>query len=209
MGEGNFFCNFSVCFHNIHRKMPLMKKIITIIAVTAFIILFSTHEGQAELSGSNSQTQIKPAITKYVKNAQQSEKARLKYMMWDVYDATLLTSNGNYQHDEPFALTLDYLIDLKGKKIAERSIVEMRKQGISDAAKLEEWENILKDIFPNVEKGNSITGIRDKNGYTIFFKNNTKIGQIEDPKFTKHFFDIWLGSKTSEPEMRQQLLGLR
>jgi len=150
-----------------------------------------------------------PPVQKYVKNAEKSDTARLKYMIWNVYDATLFTSNGAFKADKPFALQLEYLVDLKGAKIAERSIVEMRKQGFNDEEKLSIWEKQLKEIFPDVDKGSSITGIRDAKGNTIFYKNNSEIGQIKNPEFTQSFFDIWLSPKTSEPEMRQQLLGLK
>jgi len=148
-------------------------------------------------------------VDDFVQNVQKSDTARLKYMIWNVYDATLFTPNGDYKSDSPFALELKYLVDLKGDKIAERSIVEMRKQGFLNEEKLNQWEEKMKEIFPNVEKGSSITGIRDSKGNAIFYKNEKLIGKFEDTEFTKNFFDIWLSPKTSEPEMREQLLGLK
>ena len=149
-----------------------------------------------------------PQVERYVSNPTIQGTARLKYLMWNVYDATLYTSNDLHKNEGPYALKLDYLLDLKGAAIAERSIKEMRQQGFNDQAKLVAWESALKNIFPDIKKGNSIIGIRDDNNYTIFYKNNLKIGQINDPEFTKCFFDIWLGKETSQPQLRTQLLGL-
>ena len=149
-----------------------------------------------------------PQVQRYVEGAIKKGEARLKYLLWDVYDATLYTSNDQYKETEPFALKLDYLISLNGKDISERSIEEIQKQGFKDQEKLTEWKNLLDSIFPDVDEGVSITGIRDSKGHTIFYKDDQKIGQIDDPEFTRYFFDIWLGDKTSEPELRQQLLGL-
>lgn len=149
-----------------------------------------------------------PQVEKYIQGAQKTGEARLKYLMWNVYDATLYTPNAEYNNTEPFALKLDYLMGLQGKDIADRSIEEIEKQGFNDQDKLNKWAALLDEIFPDVNKGVSITGVRDNKGHTIFYKNNERIGYIDDPEFTKCFFDIWLGDKTSEPVLRQQLLGL-
>jgi len=150
-----------------------------------------------------------PQVQRYVANATEKGTARLKYLMWNVYDATLYTPQGQYKEDGPFALKLDYLINLKGDDIAVRSIKEIRAQGFDDETKLLKWEENMKNIFPDIESGESIIGIRDDNKNTVFYKNDTKIGQINDPDFTKVFFDIWLSPQTSQPSMRQQLLGLK
>ncbi len=149
-----------------------------------------------------------PPVDRYVNNAVEKGTARLKYLIWNVYDATLYMADSQDETNQSFALKLDYLIDLKGADIATRSIKEMREQGFDDEAQLLKWEEEMKNIFPDVKSGESITGIRDNNGHTIFYKNNSKIGQVSDPAFTKAFFDIWLSPQTSQPAMREQLLGL-
>lgn len=153
-----------------------------------------------------------PQVQHYIGEASKKGAGRLKYLVWDVYDATLYSSyssNESFNINKPFALKLDYLIALKGNDIAERSIKEMRGQGFEDEEKLERWQAQMKNIFPDVESGESIIGIRDIKGNSIFYKNTTKIGQVNDPEFTKVFFDIWLGQDTSHPYLRQQLLGLK
>ena len=42
---------------------------------------------------------------------------------------------------------------------------------------------------------------------SAFYFNDNLVGSIEDPMFGPLFVDIWLSEKTSEPKLRQQLLG--
>ena len=136
-------------------------------------------------------------------------EGRLNYMIWEVYDAALFAPKGQWDQDKPFALKLSYLRSLKGKAIADRSVEEMRKQGFSDEVKLATWHSQMREIFPDVDADVSITGIRTENGETVFYKNNEEIGRIRDLEFSKTFFNIWLSPKTSEPELRAQLLSLK
>lgn len=147
------------------------------------------------------------AIEGYVPDAEKVGSARLQYVLWKVYDATLFAPDGQWRDNAPFALNLEYLMKLEGEEIAKRSVKEMREQGFDDAAKLEQWLVQMRTIFPDVEKGTEITGVVDNERVTRFFSDDQLIGQIEDPEFGKRFFDIWLGEKTTQPELRKQLLG--
>lgn len=146
-------------------------------------------------------------INAHVPDAQKVGETRLRVMFWDVYDAALFAPSGKWDEQKPFALALSYLRDLKGHKIADRSVVEIRKQGFADEVKLADWHAQMKRIFPDVNKETTLTGVYTASGETLFFNGNLQIGQIKDPDFGKHFFDIWLGAKTSEPHLREQLLG--
>jgi len=132
---------------------------------------------------------------------------RMEYLFWDIYDATLLTHSGSYIAEQPFALKLDYLREFEGKDIAKRSIKEMQRQGKLDAKTEERWLSLMKNIFPDVKKGTFILGVVDEQRHSHFYSQSGWLGSIEEPQFTQRFFDIWLGKATSEPELRQQLLG--
>lgn len=131
----------------------------------------------------------------------------MTYMFWDVYDVTLYAPQGDWSPDKPFALQLTYLRKLDGKKIADRSIEEMRGQGMDNEVKLATWHAQLRKIFPDVDNGLRLTGVYTKYGATVFYENNTEIGKINDPEFGQAFFDIWLNEKTSAPGLRSKLLG--
>ena len=139
--------------------------------------------------------------------AKEIGSARMTYLFWDVYDATLYAPNGIWHEDQPYALSLTYLRDLEGEAIAKRSIEEIREQGFEDNEKLHQWQELMVSLFPNVSDQSNITGIRSQQGFTHFYHNGELIGSIEDPLFTIHFFNIWLGEKTSEPKLRKALLG--
>lgn len=146
-------------------------------------------------------------IKQYVPQAEKVGNGRLSVMFWDVYDASLYAPYGAWNMRKPFALRLSYLRDIPGKKIADRSVEEMRDQGFIDEVKLADWHAQMIKIFPNVDENTSITGVFTDKNETVFFKNGEEIGRIVDPQFGKHFFDIWLGEKTTAPDLRQKLLG--
>jgi hypothetical protein len=149
----------------------------------------------------------KEVIDDYISDAQVVGEGRLTYLFWDVYDASLIAPKGEWKNDKPFALKLTYLRKLEGKKIAERSIQEMRGQGINDEVKLATWHSQMINIFPDVDDGYQLMGIRDQQANTLFYHDNMLIGRIDDAEFTQAFFDIWLSDKTSEPKVRRKLLG--
>ncbi|MBN8531034.1 MAG: chalcone isomerase family protein [Alphaproteobacteria bacterium] len=166
-----------------------------------FILALMT--GQAQASGAPEY------VAPHVRSAQEVGAGRLTYLMWDVYDATLFAPEGKWQPQRPYALTLTYLRELEGKAIADRSIEEIRRQGGHDEVTLAAWHSQLRAIFPDVRPRVSLTGIYTEKGETIFFENGRKIGHLLDPEFSRAFFAIWLGEKTSEPALREQLLGMR
>ena len=146
-------------------------------------------------------------VARHIANPQKVGEAVLKYLFWDVYRVELFATPAGWRPDAPFALTLNYLRDLAGADIVDRTISEMRGQGFSDEKTLAKWRTRLLAIFPDVSKGTRLTGVRASDGKTIFYRNGTKIGEINDPSFTRPFFDIWLGEKTSVPALRRALLG--
>ena len=135
-------------------------------------------------------------------------QARLTVLLFKVYDATLYAPKGRYQANQPFVLTLRYLREFKGEKIAQRTVEEMRKQGFMNEAKLASWLRTMNALFPDVQPGVELSAVRLPSGATDFYQGEQPIGQVQDPEFGKQFFAIWLGEKTSEPVMRRQLLKL-
>lgn len=136
-----------------------------------------------------------------------AEPATYSYLFWDVYSAQLFAPNAVYEQAKPLALKLVYQLELKGEAIAERSITEMKKQGLADGDKASHWYQRLANIIPDVKKGDEILGQVDESGKTTFFLNGSFIGEVDDNEFSRRFFDIWLGVDTSEPKLRLALLG--
>ncbi len=148
-------------------------------------------------------------ITSTVPDAQQVAKVRLSVFLFDIYDASLYTPNGQPSFQPPFALKLDYLRNIDGEDIADRSAEEMRLQERTDEVTLAGWHEQMRHIFPNVKKGDSITGVYKEETQCQFYKNDQFIGQVNDRQFCQMFFDIWFGEKTTAPKLRNQVLSQR
>lgn len=146
-------------------------------------------------------------VTEEIAEAALVGHGRLKVMVWDVYDAALFAPHGAYLEKSPFALRLSYLRRIEGRKIADTSVEEMRRQGFTDEIRLAIWHRQMRGIFPDVDKGTSLTGIRRKNGEVAFYHNGKLAGVIDDPDFASRFFAIWLAPDTAAPALRLALTG--
>lgn len=141
-----------------------------------------------------------------VENAQIVGKGKLSIAFWSVYDATLYAPDGTWSADKPHALSITYHREIDGPDIADRSAKEMRKQGTSSEVKIAAWHTQMRQIFPDVQDGTTLTATTAPGKPTHFYKDGIKIGSVLDPEFGQRFFDIWLSKKTSEPELRTKLL---
>ena len=146
-------------------------------------------------------------ISSYITNGQKVGEGRFSVLFWEVYDVKLFGPNGEWVTNKPFALSIQYLRHIEGKDLAARSVEEMRKQGLKDEKILTGWYNTLKNIFPDVENGSVLTAVFVPGQHTKFFSNDQEIGIVEGDEFLNWFSGIWLSEKTSEPELRQQLIG--
>lgn len=146
-------------------------------------------------------------IKQHISNAQIVGEARLSKFIWDVYDATLYAPEGDWSHDQPFALSLHYFRNIKGDAIADRSVEEMRGQGFQDEATLTRWHGEMKSIFPDVKDGTVLTAVFVPGQHTEFFENGRRIGTVQGDDFVRWFSGIWLNERTSEPALRKKLLG--
>lgn len=132
----------------------------------------------------------------------------LRKFGFKVYDARLWTSNKAPSFDDVFALELTYALSLDGKAIAERSVDEMRKQGGYDEASLKRWGEEMARAFPDIKKGDTLVGVSIPGKEARFYSRDKLLATISDPAFARAFFNIWLSEKTSEPRLRDKLLGL-
>ena len=107
-----------------------------------------------------------------------------------------------------FALQLLYSRNLSGEEIAKRSLQEIKKQSKISTQQEQLWLEQMTKIFPDVKKGDHITGVYTPSEKAVFFFNQKLLGELSDPELTKRFFGIWLSPLTTEPKMRLHLLGL-
>lgn len=140
-------------------------------------------------------------------------QATMRWFGLHLYDLRLWSptaippgAGGEWQA-QPLALELQYARQLVGRMIAERSITEMRRIGPFDEAQAARWLAAMGQLFPDVQAGDRLTGVQRPGAATRFFHNGQARGEVADAAFAPLFFGIWLSPRTSEPRLRQQLLG--
>jgi hypothetical protein len=152
-----------------------------------------------------------PALTapvmSLVSDAQVVGAGTFTYFGLPIYDAYYRSAAGGYAIDKPFALTLHYRRNLRGRAIASRSSAEIARLGIGTPAEREQWDTAMRATFPDVHPGDYLTGVNVPGDATYFFRNGQPIGEIVDPAFGAAFFAIWFDPRTSQPELRRHLLG--
>jgi Chalcone isomerase-like len=135
---------------------------------------------------------------------------RLRFLGFSVYDIRLWATqpvSAAAVASLPLALEIEYARALVGVKIAERSLDEMRRQATIAADVAERWLAQMTTLFPDVQAGDRLTGKQRPGEATRFFFNGKLVGEVRDAEFTKLFFGIWLSPRTSEPALREALLG--
>ena len=133
--------------------------------------------------------------------------AVMRFIGLKVYDVRLWTPMKPFTYADPFVVELVYNMSFSGKDIADRSVQEMRAQGVSDEKKLKRWGDEMAKIFPDIKQGDTLIGVSLPGKEARFYNREKLIATVPDPEFAKAFFDIWLSEKTTEPKLRVKLLG--
>jgi hypothetical protein len=148
-------------------------------------------------------------VTDKIANAKLAGDGQMRFLGFRIYDAQLWVGpqfNAAHFDAHPLALTLTYYRALKGAAIAKRSIEEIQQQVPLSTAQSQEWENQLAALLPDVQDGDSLTGVYQPNQGMHLFRGEQLLGTIDDPQLAKNFFGIWLSPRTSEPSLRSALL---
>jgi len=125
----------------------------------------------------------------------------------DVYQVSLHSADGRYVHQEyPQALKISYQRSFNKKGLIKATAEEWQKMNI-DSQTYKPWLVQLFSLWPDVDSGDTLTFLVVKNGQGTFYHNDRLLGDIESPDFSSAFLDIWLSKKTSEPDLRRQLIG--
>ena len=157
-------------------------------------------------------TSAPPEVARELPNARLLGSGRLTVMLFHVYDARLWVRDGFSATDasqSPLALELEYARTLEGAQIAARSIVEMKRIGEFGDDTAQRWLASMKQIFIDVKAGDRLTGLQLPGQGARFFLNGKPAGEVRDAEFTRLFFGIWLSPRSSQPALRDALLGAR
>lgn len=132
-----------------------------------------------------------------------------RYMFWQLYDARLATSDGqfiNYQQSSPLLLELTYKRNISRDQFIKATIDEWRKLGQTTEEQQQQWGEQLKTLWRDVKRGDSLAALLLPDQSVEFFINGQSAGTLADNEFGPAFFNIWLDEKTSAPALRTQLI---
>ncbi len=130
-----------------------------------------------------------------------------------IYDATLWTPQSASAPGtppdwlRPLALHLRYARSLRGADIAQRSIDEIQALGMGTPAQQRAWLQSMRELFPDVTNGSTLTGLHDPVRGARFFHDGRPLGAIAGAEFSRAFFSILLHPRSSAPALRETLLG--
>ncbi len=144
------------------------------------------------------------------------EQGRHRFRFWtfDVYEAVVRVGPGFEPlawSKHPIALSLTYARDFKGADIARRSVEEIERQAPLGDALRQRWQAQLSALLPDVRAGDTLVGAyRPDQGLQFWRQRETWqwLGEVSEADLARRFMGIWLAPQTSEPAMRQALLGL-
>ena len=158
------------------------------------------------------QDKAPPEIAAELPGARLQGRGRMRFLGLPIYDirlwATAPLAVGDDASRVPLALELEYARTLQGALIAERSLTEMRRVGSFSDAQAERWQAAMTRLFPDVGRGDRLTGVQRPGQAARFHFNGMLRGELDDADFSRLFFGIWLSPRTSEPALRLALLGL-
>ena len=139
-------------------------------------------------------------------------KANLSIWFWDIYDAELYNTSGQYQSDDdptinrPLLLKITYNRKISSEDLIEETASQWERFDISEIKKAQ-WLESLRSIWPSVNDNDHIMFYIDADGFCHFFYNDRYIGSVEDHQFSRHFANIWLARDGPHPDMTSRLIG--
>lgn len=134
----------------------------------------------------------------------------LRWFGFHVYDASTwaikapLPSDGTLP--APFALQIVYARDISAADLVQATESSWQKLGLLDD-RAKGWLPELATLWPDVKAGDCLVLFVDADGKAAFYYNRRLLGSIADGQFAERFAAIWLHPNSSEPALRQRLLG--
>lgn len=134
-------------------------------------------------------------------------EGRLRWLGLHIYDAALWTRTDFPDADSEFALDLKYMRNISAERLVATSAHEIRRLGFANGALLEQWSRAMRGVFPDIRKGDRLTGVNIPGKGAEFYHNGRFAGLIADTQFARAFFSIWFDPRTREPGLRDSLFG--
>ena len=145
-------------------------------------------------------------------HARNMGEATMRWFGLKLYDAQLWSEKTpqqfNYRTDR-HVLELTYDKSFDGPKIAEKSREEIENQGVGTPQQLQQWQKKLTDAIPDVQKDTRLAALFTPGKGLTLYRDGQLQAELNDPELAVAFMGIWLDTRTSEPKLRERLIGLR
>lgn len=135
---------------------------------------------------------------------------KFTYFFLKVYDTYLCLDDRQYFYPEKiyetnFSLAINYNMSFDRDELAKSSLEEMaRYYKINKNDQIDYFEKLLK-IFPDVKKKDVIEARYNKKGFVEFYHNQKLTGEIQNPRFSEIFLDIWLYKNNKHKKLTKDL----
>ena len=174
----------------------------------ALVLMFSPKFASAELN----LAMLEEQKSDHLATLAAVGRGELTWFGFSVYEASLWTKNGKYmglENSVPIALAITYQRSIDSEDLANRTSEEWERLGIFKNEQRQFWQKKLKQIWPDVKAGDTITTLVTSENITRFYYNDNLLAVLDDPAFGTALLSIWLDPNTSEPDLRKQLIGHR
>lgn len=133
----------------------------------------------------------------------------LRLWGFDIYTARLFSPATPFTVGAPLALELTYHRAIPRDELIRVSLKEIRQTSGTrvSAEQLAMWREEMQRAFIDVEPGMTITGVYVPGREARFYLGKRLLHVIRDARFADAFFAIWLDPSTSNPDLRDKLLG--
>ena len=179
-------------------------------AITALSALAAEGEDSASTAVDATPTQPMPSSRESLSLSTASwplvGEARLKVLLWKVYDSALYTPSGHWLGSGPYQLSLTYLRDIPVEQLVKETRKAWDEQNRVHPEQ-ENWVRALAEMWPDISTGDTLVfgvGAGDQNQ---FWFNGRSLGGIDHPDFAAFFGGIWLGEDSPRPALRARLIG--
>ena len=181
---------------------PGRRTSLTVLAGAALVLVGVGARGRSDMAAP-------PELAQELPGAHWRGGGAMRFLGVQVYEARLWAPapilGDAARH--PLALELIYTRTIKGELIVSSSLREMQRVGSFTPEQSDRWTRALAPLFPDIKPGDRLTGIQRPGQSARFYFNGTLRGEVADADFARLFFGIWLSPRTSEPKLREQLLG--
>lgn len=133
-------------------------------------------------------------------------EAQFSVLFWDIYYSRLYTPTGTFETvSTDTVFEIKYQRDISQVDLIDRTIEQWQHLDFP-AAKYQAFVPKLAELWPDIKKGDTLALLVDQQS-SYFYFNDQYLGKIEGELFAPLFLAIWISPKTSQPRLRQQLIG--